>query len=163
MLRVVLFRCDELRMQHIFSSVNIHKILVFMCICVFLLLTWTFTWIQTSSSSLFRKWYAKYMEFLGIYLYIYVWIEVWGKTITKTVSMLKCICVPKYASVGFVIWALLLPFSSDLHRSHSRVAIVLCLRCESIYAMEKIKQMQKPNENLCKKKKNKPSTTHPYY
>lgn len=32
MLRVVLFRCDELRMQHIFSSVNIHKILVFMCI-----------------------------------------------------------------------------------------------------------------------------------
>lgn len=41
----------------------------YLFLCVFLLLTWTFTWIQTSSLSLFRKWYAKYMEFLGIYTY----------------------------------------------------------------------------------------------
>lgn len=132
-LRVVLFRCDELRMQHIFSSVNIHKILVFMCIFALDLNFYMDTNLKLKSLlQMVCKVYG-----IPRHLYIYVWIEVWGKTITKTVSRLKCICVPKYASVGFVIWALLLPFSSDLHRSHSRLAIVLCLRCESIYAMEK--------------------------
>lgn len=125
-------------MQHSFSSVNIHKILVFMCL--FALRLELFCCLMDANFKLkcFTQIVCKYMEFLGIIYMHFTFEEKPFQCSTAVASQNAYASVSQFGLFCYHFHRF------SLHRSHSRFA------CRSLFTVRINLRNEKTKLNKCK-------------